>query len=303
MKIIISSSRNIQTYFTILFVISILCFSGCKKENPKPQNEGSELTTQEIYYNIKMLSVGLHGANNIVNSRSKSSKTNATSLTDIIYKECAKGMDGFYFSSYNRIAEAAEAENINLTELMNLAISDAYGLPNSVDYAGDLINGEETYYAFVPFLKDISGAPENETGYLDVDETTLAGLTNEPLIGYMHLESNYPIPGVEVDDEMYVEQIEIDKADALQRLVVTTVASGPMIECDLYRAWGCNPNTDDVFPDPHLKELRLCQASNPMCEYCGDNPYQATDIPNLPPHQVNANGAMHSEIYIYLDYR
>lgn len=37
-------------------------------------NTENSLTTQEIYYNLKMLSVGLQGANNIVNQWNKNQK-------------------------------------------------------------------------------------------------------------------------------------------------------------------------------------------------------------------------------------
>jgi len=243
--------------------------------------------------------VGLQGANNLVNQwNANHKKENSISLAHIIYRECAKGLDGFSFASYKRIVEAAEEEGIDLTGLMNEAISTAYNLPDSIDHAGDMINGDEaTYYAFIPFLETISGAPVNEMGYLDLDEATLSSLTDDPLMGYLHLENDYPIPGVEVDEDMYVEQIEISKDDAIEKIAVGTIAQGPFMDCALYKSDNCF-----VPGNFSYKTLQLCHASNYQCHDCGIDPYENVLIPFKPPFNKDYGFPGDSEIYIQLDY-
>ncbi len=248
-----------------------------------------------------MLSIGLHGANNTVNQwNANQKKENTTSLAHIIYRECAKGLDGFYFAPYKRIVEAAQAEGIDLTELMNEAISAAYSLPDSIDYAGEMIYDDETkYYAFIPFLETISGIQINDMGSLEMDNATINGLSEDPLMGYLHLEDGYPMPGVEVDEDMYVEQIQIERSEALQKIAVITVIQGPtLVDCAHYRNANCGgTNTNDTYI--HLK---LCSASNPKCEFCGDNPYDGALIPQDNTFGVFPGPARHDEIYIWLDY-
>lgn len=84
---------------TLLIFFALILLSACKKEATKPSTNSStenSLTTPETYYNLKMLSVGLQGANNLVNQwNANQKKENSISLAHIIYRECAKGFRWF----------------------------------------------------------------------------------------------------------------------------------------------------------------------------------------------------------------
>lgn len=276
----------------------IMLSYGCKKEDAPISHSDSHIQVElekKVRKNLERLSIGLQGAVNHYNQPTAKLDSDSNPVADIIYYESAKGLDGYYYVTYDRLIELSNENNLDLINLMDEAINEAYNLPDGTQTVTNILNpglgiyNGDKYHVLIPFLADHLSKTEDIGGKIEVTTAEAESLTDSPNFAFVFNEDNYPVPQTDYSNN----------AVTLGQLDLSTATNWPTFinmvgvgnECIIDPA-NCN------------RHLRFCSASDPICDFCEITPsYTPGILPdNASTYGPDALNLQHLEVTIWLDY-
>lgn len=182
-------------------------------------------------------------------------------VSEIVYKEAIKGLDNYFFITFDKLFDEANKKGIDLKKELNENINRNNCWPFEKDnltpmLKDNVINEQQfQYHIVVPLLDKLSKKQLKET----------------PAITYTFLEEQYPIPEVRRgNNEKRCPVIEVpflEESHAALHIpwwvIGVPIASQPI-------AMPCLSNISGTIVScpPFPKWIRNCAASGPQCEVC-----------------------------------
>ncbi|MFN0276243.1 MAG: hypothetical protein ACKVPJ_10880 [Chitinophagales bacterium] len=193
---------------TFLFCGISVLFS-CKKEFDETTSGGgggSLRTESSISPDLEKLTKALALAHNDYYDTLSNGKL-YNPVSNIIYRNSAKGVSRYYSISYEKLLDEAEVIGIPLDDLMNEKIRNLYSISDTSNIVRNIIadnmyNGQQhTFHLFVPFLDSVANVqPNPDSELLTISENKFANLNSKiPLFAYNYLSpDDYPLQGYKV---------------------------------------------------------------------------------------------------------
>lgn len=303
---------------SFIMVLFLTTFSACKRDEPITTVEpNSGIPTslseedQQMYENLQMLSAGFLHTYQKIQKNYTNKNSDAETIMRLIFEQASRGLNEYYYVSFERLFAQAEEAGIPLEEMVNNSITTVFELPSGSNPLGDILdvteyNGNPTFYHFIiPFLHLHAGKEIQENYTMekltdgDIDELVGQAATG----AYVLLESGYPINGITFDapdgDSPTVDEFIalISKSEALSNPTMIIV-SGPIDDCFIDSdAIGDCP-TDEVFINFNdcINELSTC-ATCP-----GSNVNYTNGINNISTNGLGNTQSHEFQFFYYPEY-